>query len=166
GFGASAFNVARTTRSMIAAGAAAMQIEDQAGATRCGHRPNKEVVTLPEMVDRIKAAVDARTDPHFVIIARTDALASEGRQSALDRLSACVEAGADIAFPEAVHDLEGFRDFARALPAPILANITEFGQTPLLTVQELAAAQVGMVLYPLSAFRAMNRAAQRTYEAI
>ncbi|WP_373824577.1 methylisocitrate lyase [Achromobacter insuavis] len=166
GFGASAFNVARTTRSMIAAGAAAMQIEDQAGAKRCGHRPNKEVVTLPEMVDRIKAAVDARTDPHFVIIARTDALASEGRQSALDRLSACVEAGADIAFPEAVHDLEGFRDFPRALPPPILANITEFGQTPLLTVQELAAAQVGMVLYPLSAFRAMNRAAQRTYEAI
>ncbi|WP_241068820.1 methylisocitrate lyase [Achromobacter insuavis] len=166
GFGASAFNVARTTRSMIAAGAAAMQIEDQAGAKRCGHRPNKEVVTLPEMVDRIKAAVDARTDPHFVIIARTDALASEGRQSALDRLSACIEAGADIAFPEAVYDLEGFRDFACALPAPILANITEFGQTPLLTVQELAAAQVGMVLYPLSAFRAMNRAAQRTYEAI
>ena len=166
GFGASAFNVARTTRSMIAAGAAAMQIEDQAGAKRCGHRPNKEVVSLPEMVDRIKAAVDARTDPHFVIIARTDALASEGRQSALERLSACIEAGADIAFPEAVHDLEGFRDFARALPAPILANITEFGQTPLLTVQELAAAQVAMVLYPLSAFRAMNRAAQRTYEAI
>jgi methylisocitrate lyase len=159
GFGASAFNVARTTRSLIAAGAAAMQIEDQAGAKRCGHRPNKEVVTLPEMVDRIKAAVDARSDPEFVIIARTDALASQGRQSALDRLAACIEAGADVAFPEAVHDLEGFRDFARALPAPILANITEFGQTPLLTVDAIA-------LYPLSAFRAMNRAAQRTYAAI
>ncbi|KCB25290.1 methylisocitrate lyase [Bordetella hinzii] len=166
GFGASAFNVARTTRSLISAGAAAMQIEDQAGAKRCGHRPNKEVVTLAEMVDRIKAAVDARSDPDFVIIARTDALASEGRQSALDRLAACIEAGADVAFPEAVHDLESFRGFARALPAPILANITEFGQTPLLTVQELAAAQVALALYPLSAFRAMNRAAQRTYEAI
>jgi methylisocitrate lyase len=166
GFGASAFNVARTTRSLIAAGAAAMQIEDQAGAKRCGHRPNKEVVTLPEMVDRIKAAVDARSDPEFVIIARTDALASQGRQSALDRLAACIEAGADVAFPEAVHDLEGFRDFARALPAPILANITEFGQTPLLTVDELAAAGVAIALYPLSAFRAMNRAAQRTYAAI
>ncbi|CAB3843546.1 2-methylisocitrate lyase [Achromobacter anxifer] len=166
GFGASAFNVARTTRSLIAAGAAAMQIEDQAGAKRCGHRPNKEVVTLPEMVDRIKAAVDARTDPDFVIIARTDALASEGRQSALDRLAACIEAGADVAFPEAVHDLAGFRDFARALAAPILANITEFGQTPLLTVDELATADVAIALYPLSAFRAMNRAAQRTYAAI
>ncbi len=166
GFGASAFNVARTTRSLIAAGAAAMQIEDQAGAKRCGHRPNKEVVTLPEMVDRIKAAVDARTDPDFVIIARTDALASEGRQSALDRLAACIEAGADVAFPEAVHDLAGFRDFARALAAPILANITEFGQTPLLTVDELATAEVAIALYPLSAFRAMNRAAQRTYAAI
>ncbi len=166
GFGASAFNVARTTRSLIAAGAAAMQIEDQAGAKRCGHRPNKEVVTLPEMVDRIKAAVDARTDPEFVIIARTDALASQGRQSALDRLAACIEAGADVAFPEAVHDLEGFRGFARALPAPILANITEFGQTPMLTVDELAAADVAIALYPLSAFRAMNRAAQRTYAAI
>jgi len=166
GFGASAFNVARTTRSLIAAGAAAMQIEDQAGAKRCGHRPNKEVVTLPEMVDRIKAAVDARSDPEFVIIARTDALASQGRQSALDRLAACIEAGADVAFPEAVHDLEGFRDFARALPAPILANITEFGQTPMLTVDELAAAGVAIALYPLSAFRAMNRAAQRTYAAI
>ncbi len=166
GFGASAFNVARTTRSLIAAGAAAMQIEDQAGAKRCGHRPNKEVVTLPEMVDRIKAAVDARTDPDFVIIARTDALASEGRQSALDRLAACIEAGADVAFPEAVHDLAGFRDFARALAAPVLANITEFGQTPLLTVDELAAAEVAIALYPLSAFRAMNRAAQRTYAAI
>jgi methylisocitrate lyase len=123
-------------------------------------------VTLPEMVDRIKAAVDARSDPEFVIIARTDALASQGRQSALDRLAACIEAGADVAFPEAVHDLEGFRDFARALPAPILANITEFGQTPLLTVDELAAAGVAIALYPLSAFRAMNRAAQRTYAAI
>lgn len=166
GFGASAFNVARTTRSLVAAGAAAMQIEDQAPAKRCGHRPNKEVVTLPEMVDRIKAAVDARLDPNFIIIARTDALASEGRQSALDRLAACIEAGADVAFPEAVHDLESFREFARALPAPILANITEFGQTPMLTVQELADARVAMALYPLSAFRAMNRAAQRTYEAI
>ncbi|OZI74833.1 methylisocitrate lyase [Bordetella genomosp. 12] len=166
GFGASAFNVARTTRSLIAAGAAGLQIEDQAGAKRCGHRPNKEVVTLPEMVDRIKAAVDARVDPNFVIIARTDALASEGRQSALDRLAACIEAGADVAFPEAVRDLEGFRDFARALPAPILANITEFGQTPMLTLHELASAHIAMALYPLSAFRAMNRAAQRTYEAI
>ncbi|MEK9721160.1 MAG: methylisocitrate lyase [Quisquiliibacterium sp.] len=166
GFGSSAFNVARTTRSMIKFGAAAMHIEDQVGAKRCGHRPNKEIVPQEEMVDRIKAAVDARTDDSFFIMARTDALAVEGLDRALERAVACVEAGADGIFPEAITDLEMYRRFATAVNVPILANITEFGQTPLFTTSELAQAEVAMVLYPLSAFRAMNKAAQLVYEAV
>ncbi|HEX2197123.1 MAG TPA: methylisocitrate lyase [Burkholderiales bacterium] len=166
GFGASAFNVARTTRSLIKAGAAAMHIEDQAGAKRCGHRPNKDIVPTAEMVDRIKAAVDARTDPQFVIMARTDALANEGLESAISRSLKYVEAGADMIFPEAITELAMYRRFADAVKVPILANITEFGKTPLFTVDELRSAGVGMVLYPLSAFRAMNKAALRVYEAI
>jgi methylisocitrate lyase len=166
GFGSSAFNVARTVRAMQKAGAAAIHIEDQVGAKRCGHRPNKEIVGLQEMVDRIKAAVDARTDSDFVIMARTDALAVEGPQAALERAQACVEAGADMVFPEAVTTLEMYRPFTTALRVPVLANITEFGQTPLFTVDELRAAGVRLVLYPLSAFRAMNKAAERVYQAI
>ena len=138
GFGASAFNVARTTRALIKAGAAAMHIEDQVGAKRCGHRPGKEIVSQQEMVDRIKAAVDARTDPDFVIMARTDALAVEGLQAAIDRACACVEAGADMIFPEAITELPMYRQFAQAVGVPILANITEFGATPLFTTEELA----------------------------
>src|SRR5690554_3848226 len=166
GFGSSAFNVARTTRSLIKAGAGAMHIEDQVGAKRCGHRPNKEIVTQQEMVDRIKAAVDARTDDSFVIMARTDALAVEGLNSALDRAAACVEAGADMVFPEAITELEMYKLFAERVNAPILANITEFGATPLFTVDELRTANVGLVLYPLSAFRAMNKAAENVYNAV
>ncbi len=166
GFGSSAFNVARTVRSMSKAGAAAIHIEDQVGAKRCGHRPNKEIVTQQEMVDRIKAAVDARTDDSFVIMARTDALAVEGLNSALDRAAACVEAGADMVFPEAITELEMYKLFAERVNAPILANITEFGATPLFTVDELRTANVGLVLYPLSAFRAMNKAAENVYEAV
>ncbi|KTT03725.1 2-methylisocitrate lyase [Pseudomonas oryzihabitans] len=166
GFGASAFNVARTTRALIKAGAAAMHIEDQVGAKRCGHRPGKEIVSQQEMVDRIKAAVDARTDPDFVIMARTDALAVEGLQAAIDRACACVEAGADMIFPEAITELPMYRQFAQAVKVPILANITEFGATPLFTTEELAGADVGLVLYPLSAFRAANRAAENVYTAI
>ena len=166
GFGSSAFNVARTTRSMIKFGAAAMHIEDQVGAKRCGHRPNKEIVSQDEMVDRIKAAVDARTDDSFFIMARTDSLAVEGLERALERAVACVEAGADGIFPEAITDLEMYRKFAAAVKVPILANITEFGQTPLFTTSELADVDVAMVLYPLSAFRAMNKAAQMVYEAV
>ena len=166
GFGASAFNVARTTRALIKAGAAAMHIEDQVGAKRCGHRPGKEIVSQQEMVDRIKAAVDARTDPDFVIMARTDALAVEGLQAAIDRACACVEAGADMIFPEAITELPMYRQFAQAVGVPILANITEFGATPLFTTEELAGAEVGLVLYPLSAFRAANRAAENVYTAI
>jgi len=166
GFGSSAFNVARTTRSMIKFGAAAMHIEDQVGAKRCGHRPNKEIVSQDEMVDRIKAAVDARTDDSFFIMARTDSLAVEGLERALERAVACVEAGADGIFPEAITDLEMYRKFAAAVKVPILANITEFGQTPLFTTGELAGVDVAMVLYPLSAFRAMNKAAQLVYEAV
>ncbi len=166
GFGSSAFNVARTTRSLIKAGAAAMHIEDQVGAKRCGHRPNKEIVSRDEMVDRIKAAVDARTDPGFVIMARTDALAVEGLDSAVDRAVACVEAGADMIFPEAITDLAMYRKVAEAVRVPILANITEFGQTPLFTVDQLRSVGVAMVLYPLSAFRAMNKAAQTVYESL
>ena len=166
GFGASAFNVARTTRNLIKAGAAAMHIEDQVGAKRCGHRPNKEIVSRQEMVDRIKAAADARTDPGFVIMARTDALAVEGLDSAVDRAMACVEAGADMIFPEAITELEMYRRFADAVKVPILANITEFGQTPLFTVEELGGAGVAMALYPLSAFRAMNKAAQTVYQSL
>jgi methylisocitrate lyase len=166
GFGASAFNVARTVRSMIKAGAAGMHIEDQVGAKRCGHRPNKEIVGKQEMVDRIKAAVDARTDDDFVIMARTDALAVEGLDAALERAAACVEAGADMVFPEAVTQLGMYRKFADAVKVPILANITEFGATPLFTVEELRTADVGLALYPLSAFRAMNKAAENVYTAI
>jgi methylisocitrate lyase len=166
GFGASAFNIARTVKSLIKAGAAALHMEDQVGAKRCGHRPNKELVSQQEMVDRVKAAADARTDPAFVVMARTDALAVEGLQAAIERACACVEAGADMIFPEAVTELAIYRRFADAVKVPILANITEFGKTPLFTVKELGAAGVAMVLYPLSAFRAMNAAALRVYEAV
>lgn len=166
GFGPSAFNVARTTRSLIKFGAGAMHIEDQVGAKRCGHRPGKEIVTQQEMVDRIKAAVDARTDADFVIMARTDALAVEGLDKAIERAVACVEAGADAIFPEAMTELTMYKQFAAAVKVPVLANITEFGSTPLFTVDELGAADVAMVLYPLSAFRAMNKAALNTYTAI
>ena len=166
GFGASAFNVARTVKSMIKFGAAAMHIEDQVGAKRCGHRPGKEIVSKIEMVDRIKAAVDARTDESFVIMARTDALAVEGLDAAIERAQACVEAGADMIFPEAMTELSMYKQFATAVKVPILANITEFGSTPLFTVEELKTADVGLVLYPLSAFRAMNKAAENVYGAI
>jgi methylisocitrate lyase len=166
GFGASAFNVARTTKSLIKFGAAAMHIEDQVGAKRCGHRPGKELVSKEEMVDRIKAAVDARTDPSFFIMARTDAIASEGLERGIERAQACVEAGADGIFPEAVTDLEMYRRFRQAVKAPVLANITEFGKTPLFTVEELRAAGVDIALYPLSAFRAMNAAALEVYAAL
>lgn len=166
GFGPSAFNVARTVKSLIKFGAGAMHIEDQVGAKRCGHRPGKEIVSQAEMVDRIKAAVDARTDPDFVIMARTDALAVEGLDKAIERAVACVEAGADMIFPEAMTELAMYRQFAAAVGVPILANITEFGSTPLFTVEELAGADVGIVLYPLSAFRAMNKAAENVYTAI
>jgi methylisocitrate lyase len=164
GFGASAFNVARTTRSLIKAGAAAMHMEDQVGAKRCGHRPGKELVSTAEMADRIKAAVDARTDPGFVIMARTDALASEGLEKSIERSIRYVEAGADMIFPEAITDLPMYRKFAAAVKVPILANITEFGKSPLFTVDELRSANVAMVLYPLTAFRAMNKAALNVYE--
>ncbi len=166
GFGSSAFNVARTTKSMIKFGAGGMHIEDQVGAKRCGHRPNKEIVSQAEMVDRIRAAADARTDENFVIMARTDALAVEGLQSAIDRACACVEAGADMIFPEAMTELPMYKEFAKAVGVPVLANITEFGATPLYTVDELRDADVSLVLYPLSAFRAMNKAALNVYSAI
>jgi methylisocitrate lyase len=166
GFGSSAFNVARTVRSLIKFGAGAMHIEDQVGAKRCGHRPGKEIVSLQEMVDRIKAAVDARTDPDFFIMARTDALASEGLDRAVERAVACVEAGADGIFPEAMTELSMYKTFRDAVGVPILANITEFGQTPLFTVKELASVSVDIVLYPLSAFRAMNKAAELTYKTL
>ena len=161
-----AFNIARSVKSVAKAGAAAVHIEDQVSAKRCGHRPNKAVVSQAEMVDRIKAAVDARTDPDFVIMARTDALAVEGLQSAMDRACACVEAGADMIFPEAVTELSMYKQFVDAVKVPVLANITEFGSTPLFTVTELATADVSMVLYPLSAFRAMNKAALTVYETM
>ncbi len=166
GFGSSAFNVARTVKSMIKFGAAAMHIEDQVGAKRCGHRPNKEIVSQQEMVDRIKAAVDARTDNSFVIMARTDALAVEGLHAALDRAAACIEAGADMIFPEAITELAMYKIFTDRLKVPVLANITEFGATPLYTVEELASVNIALVLYPLSAFRAMNKAAENVYNAI
>jgi methylisocitrate lyase len=166
GFGASAFNVARTTRALVKFGAAAMHIEDQVGAKRCGHRPNKELVSAQEMADRIKAAVDARTDPAFVIMARTDALANEGLEAAISRAAAYVEAGADMIFPEAVTELPMYRRFADAVKVPILANITEFGKSPLYTVEELRGAGVALVLYPLTAFRAMNKAALKAYETV
>ena len=166
GFGASAFNVARTVKSLIKFGAAAMHIEDQVGAKRCGHRPGKELVSKQEMVDRIKAAVDARTDSGFFILARTDALANEGLERAVDRAIACVEAGADGIFPEAITSLEMYKTFKDAVKVPILANITEFGKTPLFTVEELRGAGCDMALYPLSAFRAMNKAALDVYSTL
>ena len=166
GFGASAFNVARTTRSLVKFGAGAMHIEDQVGAKRCGHRPGKELVSKEEMCDRIKSAVDARSDSGFVVMARTDALASEGVERAIERASAYVAAGADMIFPEAITELAMYRKFAAAVKVPILANITEFGKTPLFTLDELRSADVAMVLYPLTAFRAMNKAALRAYETV
>ena len=166
GFGSSAFNVSRTTRSLIKAGAGAMHMEDQVGAKRCGHRPNKELVSAEEMCDRIKAAVDGRTDSSFVIMARTDALANEGFDAALERMSKYVAAGADMVFPEAVTDLISYKKIAAAIKVPVLANITEFGKTPLFTVDELRSAGASIVLYPLSAFRAMNQAAANVYRTI
>ena len=166
GFGASAFNIARSVRSINKAGAAAIHIEDQVGAKRCGHRPNKELVSKAEMVDRIKAAVDARVDGSFVIMARTDALAVEGIDAALDRANAYIEAGADALFPEAITDLPTYKKFTDVIKVPVLANITEFGLTPLFTTTELASVGVGIVLYPLSAFRAMNKAAENVYETV
>jgi len=161
-----AFNIARTIRSMIKAGVAAVHIEDQVGAKRCGHRPGKELVAASEMVDRIKAAVDARTDAAFVVMARTDALANEGMAAAIERAQAYVAAGADMIFPEAVTELSGYTEFRKAVGVPILANITEFGKTPLFTREELKAAGVEIVLYCCAAYRAMNAAALRVYEAI
>ena len=166
GFGASAFNIARSVRSINKAGAAAIHIEDQVGAKRCGHRPNKELVSKAEMVDRIKAAVDARIDGSFVIMARTDALAVEGIDAALDRAHAYIKAGADALFPEAITDLPTYKKFTDVIKVPVLANITEFGLTPLFTTTELASVGVGIVLYPLSAFRAMNKAAENVYETV
>lgn len=166
GFGASAFNIARTVKDLIKAGAAAMHMEDQVGAKRCGHRPNKEIVSTAEMVDRIKAAADARTDENFSIMARTDAIAIEGIDATIERVHAYIEAGADLVFPEAIRTLEDYKKFSDAVSKPILANITEFGMTPLFTRDELAAQGVAMILYPLSAFRAMNKAAENVYEAI
>lgn len=161
-----AFNIARTVKSFIKFGAAGMHIEDQVQAKRCGHRPGKEVVSKQEMVDRVKAAVDARTDPHFVIMARTDALAVEGVDKALERAVACVEAGADMIFPEAITELSMYRRFKDAVKVPVLANITEFGQTPLFTREELATVGVDIVLHCCSAYRSMNAAALATYRAI
>ena len=166
GFGASGFNIARSVRTINKAGAAAIHIEDQVGAKRCGHRPNKELVSKAEMVDRIKAAVDARVDDSFVIMARTDALAVEGIDVALDRANAYIEAGADALFPEAITDLPTYKKFTDVIKVPVLANITEFGMTPLFTTTELASVGVGIVLYPLSAFRAMNKAAENVYETV
>ena len=162
----SAFNIARTIRAMIKAGAGAVHMEDQVGAKRCGHRPGKEVVTREEMVDRVKAAVDARTDPDFVIMARTDALAVEGLDAAIERACAYVEAGADMIFPEAMTELSMYRKFRSAVKVPILANITEFGQTPLFTTAELGSVDVDIVLYCCSAYRAMNAAALKVYQTI
>ncbi len=161
-----AFNIARAVRSMIKCGAAAIHIEDQVQQKRCGHRPNKAIVSQAEMVDRIKAAVDAKTDPDFVIMARTDALAVEGMQSAIDRACACVEAGADMIFPEAMTELPQYREFVDAVKVPVLANITEFGSTPLFTTEELASVDVSIALYPLSAFRAANAAALQVYQTL
>ena len=166
GFGPSAFNIQRTITSLIAAGAAAAHIEDQVGAKRCGHRPNKELVSKQEMVDRISAAVSAKGDNSFVIMARTDAIAVEGLDAAIDRAKAYVQAGATMIFPEAIGDLETYKKFADAVKVPILANITEFGLTPMFTTSELKSANVAMVLYPLSAFRAMNKEASNVYQTI
>ena len=161
-----AFNIARTVRAFTKAGAAGLHIEDQVQSKRCGHRPGKEIVSREEMVDRVKAAVDARTDDRFVIMARTDALAAEGLDSAIERALACIEAGADMIFPEAVTELNMYRRIKDAVKVPILANITEFGQTPLYTRAELGSAGVDIVLYCCSAYRAMNAAALKTYQII
>ncbi|MGS0535930.1 methylisocitrate lyase [Pseudoalteromonas sp. SaAl2] len=161
-----AFNIARTVKEMTKAGAAGFHIEDQVAQKRCGHRPNKEIVSQSEMVDRIKAAVDAKTDSDFYVMARTDAFQKEGLNAAIDRAAACVEAGADAIFAEAVHDLADYQAFTKAINVPILANITEFGQTPIYTKEQLSDVGVQMVLYPLSAFRAMNKAALNVYSAI
>lgn len=166
GFGPSAFNIARTVKSLIKFGAAGCHIEDQVGAKRCGHRPGKELVSTEEMVDRVKAAADAKTDPSFYLIARTDAIASFGIDAAIERSVKCVEAGADAIFAEAAYDLPTYQKFVDAVKVPVLANITEFGKTPLFSVPELKSAGVAMVLYPLSAFRAMNKAAENVYNAI
>ena len=161
-----AFNIARTVRSLIKAGAGAMHIEDQVAAKRCGHRPGKAIVSRGEMVDRVKAAVDARSDDQFVIMARTDAIAVEGLQPAIGRALACVEAGADMIFPEAIYTLEQYREFKAAVQVPILANITEFGMTPLFTRDELAGANVDIILYCCGAYRAMNKAALDFYQTV
>ncbi len=161
-----AFNIARTVREMTRAGAAGCHIEDQVAQKRCGHRPNKELVSIDEMCDRIRAAVDAKIDPDFVIMARTDAHASEGQESALKRAQAYVDAGADMIFAEAIHTLQEYEDFTKVIKVPVLANITEFGATPMFTVEELASVGISMVLYPLSGFRAMNKAALDVFTAI
>ena len=166
GFGASAFNIERSIKSLIKAGAAACHIEDQVGAKRCGHRPGKEIVSQGEMADRVKAAADAKTDPDFFLIARTDAIQAEGVDAAIERAIACVEAGADGIFAEAAYDLDTYRRFVEAVKVPVLANITEFGATPLFTRDELASVGVAIQLFPLSAFRAANKAAERVYQAI
>lgn len=165
GWGA-AFNIERTCRDLIRSGAAGMHLEDQVQAKRCGHRPGKELVSCSEMVDRLKAAVDGRTDDGFVIMARTDAHAVEGQQAAVDRALAYVEAGADMIFAEALATLDEYRQFTTAVPVPVLANITEFGKTPLFTIDELGSAGIGLVLYPLSAFRAMSKAALEVYTSL
>ena len=165
GFGG-AFNIARTIRSVEKSGAAAVHIEDQIQAKRCGHRPNKSIVSQNEMVDRIKSAVDAKSDENFVIMARTDALAVEGLQSSIDRACACVEAGADMIFPEAINDLDTYKKFTKSLDVPVLANITEFGATPLFSLDELNSVGIAIALYPLSAFRAMNKAALNIYKGL
>ena len=166
GFGPSAFNIERTVKSLIKAGAAAAHIEDQVGAKRCGHRPGKEIVSVEEMADRVKAAADAKTDPNFFLIARTDAIQAEGVDAAIERCLRYVEAGADAIFAEAAYDLPTYKRFVDALNVPILANITEFGATPLFTRDELASVGVAIQLYPLSAFRAANKAAEAVYTAI
>ena len=166
GFGPSAFNISRTIRSLIKAGAAGCHIEDQVGAKRCGHRPNKEIVSQGEMVDRVKAAADGKTDPDFFLIARTDAIAVDGVDAAIERAIACVEAGADAIFAEASYDLATYQRFRDAVDVPLLANLTEFGQTPLFSTEELASVGVDMCIYPLSAFRAMNKAAEAVFTAI
>ena len=165
GFGG-ALNIARTIRAVEKAGVAAVHIEDQVQAKRCGHRPNKAIVSQAEMVDRIKSAVDAKQDNNFVIMARTDALAVEGLESAIDRACACVNAGADMIFPEAINDLATYKKFTDAVDVPVLANITEFGATPLFTIAELKSVNIAIALYPLSAFRAMNKAALNVYQSV
>jgi len=166
GFGTSAFNISRTVRDIAKAGAAGIHIEDQAGAKRCGHRPNKQIVSQSEMVDRIKAAVDGREDKDFVIMARTDAIANEGVDAAIERAKAYVAAGADAIFPEAIKDLDTYKKFTSVIKVPVLANITEFGLSPMFTLDELKSAGVSIALYPLSAFRAMNKAAEKVFETI